>query len=100
MFDYDPLADPVANPDSLFAPLDPEGVDTDATITRYSLDQPTSLNQLFIRAWTDGFLYELLFDPIAHRNSKLEAVWNPAMVDEVEELEGGRIHRIRLHMRA
>ena len=97
MFDYDPLTDPVTNPDSLFKPLDPARVDTDGTINRYSLDQPTSLNPLFIRAWTDGFLYRLLFDPIAHRRADLTAEWNPAMVDEVEELEGGRVHRIKLH---
>ncbi len=97
MFDYDPGTDPISNPEALFAPFDPERADTDATINRYSLDQPTSLNPLFIRAWTDGFLYRLLFDPIAHRNSELTAEWNPAMVDEVEELEDGRVHRIRLH---
>ncbi|MDE2689772.1 MAG: ABC transporter substrate-binding protein [Acidobacteriota bacterium] len=97
MFDYDPGADPITNPDSLFAPFDPERADTEATINRYSLDQPTSLNPLFIRAWTDGFLYRLLFDPIAHRAPDLTAEWNPAMVDEVEELEGGLVHRIKLH---
>ncbi len=97
---YDPTADPAANPASLFEPLteaERYRADTDATLTRYALDKPTSLNPLFIGAWADSYLYELLFDPVAHRNSELRAVWNPNVVDEVEELEGGLIHRVHLH---
>jgi len=33
MFDYDPGTDPISNPDSLFAPFDPERADTDGTST-------------------------------------------------------------------
>ncbi len=97
---YDPVADPAANPASLFEPLTESEryrADTEATVIRYALDKPTSLNPLFSGAWADGYLYELLFDYVAHRNSELQAVWNPNIVDHVEELEGGLIHRVHLH---
>ena len=99
LYSYDPLADPVSNPEALFEPFpfdNPDRADTEATITRYALDQPTSLNPMFLNSWAGGFLHELLFDFLTCPDATMEAVWNEAMVAEVEELEGGRIHRVHL----
>jgi peptide/nickel transport system substrate-binding protein len=100
LYAYDPLADPITNPDVLFDPFpfdDPGRADTEATITRYALDQPTSLNPMFLNSWAGGFLHELLFDFLTYPDGTMEATWNEAMVAEVEALEGGRIHRVHLH---
>lgn len=99
LFSYDPMADPASNPDSLFEPFpydNPERADTEATITRYSLDQSISLNPLFRRSWTDAFLHELLFDFLTVPDATMEAVWNEAMVAKVEDLDGGRVQRVYL----
>ncbi|MEE2775569.1 MAG: ABC transporter substrate-binding protein [Acidobacteriota bacterium] len=97
---YDPAADPAVNPPSLFETLSDENrhrADTEATLVRYALDLPTSMNAMFNRAWADGYLHELLFDPLVHRNADMQAVWNENLVKSVEELEGGLVHRVHLY---
>ena len=93
LYSYDPLAAPVSNPHPLFEPFpyDPDRADTEASITRYALDQPTSLNPMFLNSWAGGFLHELLFDFLTHPNATMEAVWNEAMV--VDERTFDVVHK-------
>ena len=95
---YDPSADPAVNPDSLYEQIqEPAHADTEAVIQRYCIDEPTSLNPLFINAWCDGWTQRAMFDRLIYHNQQLEAVWNPAMVESVEELDDRRTQIIRLH---
>ncbi len=97
---YDPATDPGVNPEWLFEPVpehEPERVDTEATVVRYALDRPTTLNPLFGRTWADNYLFQLLFDPLVHRDRNLDGEWNANLVQSVEELEGGLMHRVRLN---
>lgn len=82
--------DPLVNPPFIFEPFpdeNPEAADQNATLIRYVIDEPTSLNPIFPNSWADGYLTGLQFGSLVRFNEDLVLVWNPERVEAHEDSE-------------
>ena len=99
--DYDPLADPLVDPPSLYElyPVaEPERAESGTTIVRHDFSQPATLNPLFpsgaASAWTMfGMLFEWL---VVRHGSPADYDWNSNVVLGVRPSED--LHSVTLEL--
>lgn len=86
---YDPGADPLVNPKSLFAPApeDPAAIATDETLVRTLRGSPTTLNPIFFSSGVEGEVEDTLYDGLFTFDPNMQWRVNEAVVESYEESE-------------
>ena len=96
---YSPHEDPLVNPPFVFERFpenNPEAADEETTLLRYVIDEPTSLNPIFLNSWADNFLRELLFSGLMRRHDDMILKWNHDRVVKHEESEDRLVTTVHL----
>lgn len=97
---YTPDTDPLVNQAFVFEPFpedNPEAADEETTLLRYVIDEPSSLNPIFIQTWADNYLREVLFTGMMRRYEDMTLDWNKDTVLD-HELSEDRLESI-IHLR-
>lgn len=95
---YDPYADPLVNPQVLFASAKAQRdeVNDDATVYRLLEGNPTTLTPIFRSSRYEVQCAYLLFDGLILYDAELNWMPNPNMVESIEEAEDHLSHTVVL----
>ncbi len=94
-----PYDDPLVNPPFIFEPFpkdNPDAADEKTTLLRYVIDEPTSLNPIFLNSWADNYLREVLFSGLMRRDQDMILDWNHDRVVKLVESEDRLVTTVHL----
>lgn len=96
---YTPSEDPLVNLPFVFESFpedNPDAADEESVLLRYVIDEPTSLNPIFLQTWADNYLREVLFSGMMRRYEDMTLGWNNATVLKHEESEDRLVTTVHL----